>query len=107
MGRQIEATKTMAEVALKPEAIEKALQSIVGKLPKAIAERQWTPQAHASLIVLIVENSGVKLTSEQKQAAYKNLLDSDVQYTSNMRAYLVKRGILPAKPEAQATAFLG
>lgn len=108
MGRQAEAPKTMAaQVALKPEAIEKAIQSIVARLPKDIAQRDWTKSAHASLTVLVVENSGLKMDKAQKEAIYKNLLDSDIQYSSNMRAYLVKRGILPAKPAVQEGGFLG
>lgn len=96
----------MAEVALKPEKIEKAIQSVVAKLPKEIAQRQWTPAAHAALILFIVENCGAKLDKTVREEIVKQLNDSDVQYTSNMRAYLVKRGILPAKPEVAQSSFL-
>jgi hypothetical protein len=98
----------MAETTIpapKPEAIEKAIQKVVGQLNKEVAKRVWTPAAQAAMITYILAEHGVKLTKEQNEAVRQSLLDSDVQYTSNMRAYLGKRGLIPAKVQADAGSF--
>jgi len=91
--------------APKPEAIEKAIQQTIGQLNKDVAKRVWTPAAQAAMITYILANHGVKLNPEQTTAVRQSLLDSDVQYTSNMRAYLGKRGLIPAKVQADAGSF--
>lgn len=91
--------------ANKSERIENAIQGVIKQLPTEIAKRAWTPAAHAAMITGIFEQNGIKFTTEQKKAIRADLNDSDVQYTSNMRAYLTKRGLLPDKVAVEIGNF--
>jgi len=91
--------------APKTERIEKAIQKTVAQLNKEVAKRVWTPAAQAAMITYIMAENGIKATTDQLAAFRQDLVDSDVQYTSNMRAYLAKRGLLPEKPQADAGSF--
>jgi hypothetical protein len=91
--------------ANKSERIENAIQVVIKQLPPEVARRAWTPAAHAAMITGIFEQNGVKLTPEQKKSIRADLNDSDVQYTSNMRAYLTKRGLLPEKTAVEIGNF--
>jgi len=91
--------------APKPEKIERAIQKVLSQLNKDATKRVWTPAAQAALITYIANEHGVKIPAESIEALRRDLMDSDVQYTSNMRAYLGKRALIAAKPQADAGAF--
>jgi LDH2 family malate/lactate/ureidoglycolate dehydrogenase len=89
----------------KPEKIERAIQKVMGQLNKDATKRVYTPAAHAALITYIVNEHGVKIPADVIEALRRDLMDSDVQYTSNMRAYLGKRNLIAEKPQADAGTF--
>ncbi|SRR6266545_7470360 len=88
----------------KSERIEKAIQKVISQLNKDVAKRVWTPAAQAAMITYIIEANGVKL-GEAVVNIRSDLVDSDVQYTSNMRSYLARRGLLPEKVVVDAGSF--
>src|SRR6058998_3461453 len=90
------ARKTMATSTIpgpKSEKIERAIQKTVSQLNKDINKRVWTPAAQAAMITYIFAENGVKIPPDALSAIRQDLVDSDVQYTSNMRANLAKRGL--------------
>jgi hypothetical protein len=89
----------------KTEKIERAIQKVLSQLNKDVTKRVWTPAAHAALITYIMNEHGVKIPADAIEALRRDLMDSDVQYTSNMRAYLGKRNLIAAKPQADAGTF--
>lgn len=101
------ARKPMADKAIAPktEKIEAALQIVLKQLPTEVSKRAWTSGAQAALITGLFEQHGVKITTDQKKAIRIDLNDSDMQYTSNMRAYLTKRAYLPEKVAVDIGTF--
>lgn len=98
-------------VAPKSEHIEKALTKLFGQMNKDVNKREWTPACFAALVTYVAEQTGAvwpgnKEESAAKRTAFRTaLLDGDMAYSSNMKKYAQSRGFLPAKLEAQASAF--
>lgn len=102
-----QAPNRMAETQIKnkPEAVEKAIAFVVSRMPKEVGKRQWSAAAHAALVQTAAENCGAKFTPESKKAFRELMTDSDLSFSSNMKKYLIARGMLPKADEYQAVSF--
>jgi len=94
----------MAEIKNKTEAGERALARLYAQLPKDINKRVYTPGCHASALSYLAEEAAktVKFGTPEWRKAFKESLDGDWLYASNMKKYGIARGWLP-KNETLAT----
>ncbi len=85
---------------------EKAIARLVAQMDKTVGDREWSAIAHAKLVTYLVEATGAKFPTKEGRDEFTDALtDSDWSFSSNMKAYLVDRGFLPAKKDAKQSKY--